>query len=71
MKSLESANYHGFTVKLHFHLDGEAHPLVKEFVEEYTWPHGRTLMNIHTERLGLETVGSDLCMCDLLGCRRL
>lgn len=56
IKSLEETNYHGFSTKLHFHLDGEAHPLVKEFVEEYEWPHGKTLMNLHTERLGLESV---------------
>lgn len=54
--SLESARYHGFTTKLHFHLDGEAHELVKEWVEEYVWPHGKTLMNIHTLRNGLESV---------------
>lgn len=56
VQSLERANYHGFTTRMHFHLDGEAHPLVTEFVEEYQWPHGKTAMNLHTERLGLETV---------------
>lgn len=56
VKSLEAARYHGFTTRLHFHLDGEAHELVKEWVEEYSWPHGRTLMNIHTQRNGLESV---------------
>lgn len=60
VSSLEAANYHGFNTRLHFHLDGEAHPLVKEYVEEYTWPHGKTLMNIHTERLGLESVMRDV-----------
>jgi len=56
VSSLERANYLGFITRLHFHLDGDAHPLVKEFVEEYEWPHGKTMMNIHTERLGLEAV---------------
>ncbi len=56
VKSLEEAKYHGFKTKMHFHLDGEAHPLVTEFVEEYNWPHGKTLLNVHTQRLGLETV---------------
>lgn len=54
--SLEAADYHGFNTRLHFHLDGAAHPLVIEYVEEYVWPHGKTMMNIHTERIGLESV---------------
>ena len=64
VRSLEAARYHGFTTRLHFHLDGEAHELVKEWVEEYVWPHGRTLMNIHTQRNGLESV----CCSDILCC---
>lgn len=56
ISSLESARYHGFKTRLVFHLDGEAHPLVKEFVENYEWPHGKTSMNLHTVRLGLESV---------------
>jgi len=63
VRSLEAARYHGFKTRLQFHLDGDAHPLVKEFVEEYEWPHGKTSTNIHTIRLGLESVLHSFSAC--------
>lgn len=77
VSSLEAARYHGFRTRLVFHLDGEAHPLVKEFVENYEWPHGKTSMNLHSVRLGLEAVHTFLSIryldyvvddCELVGC---
>lgn len=54
--SLRQAEYHGFEVTLEFHVDGEPHPLVMEYMENFEWPHGRVGLNRHAERVGLEKV---------------
>lgn len=54
--SLQGADYHGFTVHLDFHLDGGANQRVTDFVDEFSWPHGRVRVNRHAERVGLERV---------------
>ena len=57
MQSLSSANYHGFTVHLDFHMDGGGHPKVVKYIDELQWPHGRVRVNRHADRVGLERVG--------------
>lgn len=61
MQSLLSANYHGFTIHLDFHMDGEGHPKVVKYIEEFQWPHGRIRVNRHADRVGLERVGPSSC----------
>ncbi|PJF20060.1 hypothetical protein PSACC_00117 [Paramicrosporidium saccamoebae] len=55
LQSLE-VDYRGFPVHLDFHMDGEAHEKVIDFVDSYRWEHGRTRINRHAERVGLERV---------------
>jgi hypothetical protein len=54
MQSLHAAFYDGVSVDLEFHIDGEAHPLVLEYVlHNVTWSHGQTIRNIRSNRVGL------------------
>ena len=63
LDSLLSANYHGFKVNMDFHMDGDAHLAVVQFVEAFKWPHGRVRVHRHGDRVGLEKVPWTLLTC--------
>ena len=53
LDSLEKAHYENHQVQLEFHLDGEAHPSVRETCEKYRWKHGTKRVFQRVKRVGL------------------
>mmetsp|Transcript_33371 Transcript_33371/g.61466 ORF Transcript_33371/g.61466 Transcript_33371/m.61466 type:complete len:415 (+) Transcript_33371:101-1345(+) len=55
LNQLEKANYDGWDipVPLYIHLDGGAHPAVKEFGENVSWAHGEKHIDIREDNVGL------------------
>ena len=54
--SLLAAEYHGIPVQLEFHIDGEAHERVLQYVDEFSWPFGSVQVLRQADRIGLESI---------------
>ncbi|RKP21720.1 hypothetical protein ROZALSC1DRAFT_20288 [Rozella allomycis CSF55] len=54
LTSLTNALYFGVKVDIQINVDGDAGEEVIALVDSFKWPHGDTIRNIRTDRLGLE-----------------
>lgn len=57
LDSLEAADYKGRTdIPIEIFLDGEAHNLVVDYVQNFIWTHGQVKIHQRDTRIGLEKV---------------
>lgn len=56
LDSLSAVDYRGFKTSLEIHIEGDYHPLVVQYINSYSWPHGTSAIKKRRYKAGLENV---------------